>query len=384
MKNLTILLFIVSFTGIMCSEDSPTEPEITGTVKGYVYETGTTTPISGVEVSIGSTSDTTSSNGYYELTSIPVSSQTLAASAFSYGNYSQTITVQEGLNEYNIELAALFQPIIDMVSIPGGTFQMGDLNGVGNPDERPVHTVMLDAFSMSTYEITNTQYCAFLNNVGRHTDGEQTWLDIYSHYSECQIIQITENNEVYTPVPGEENAGIVNGVYTPESGKENYPVVEVNWYGAKAFCDWLTTKTGDTYRLPTEAEWEYACRAGSTTEWCFGDDESQLTNYAWYKEHSGKTVHPVGQKLPNSWGLYDMHGNVAEWCDDLYGESYYHECYNSGTVTNPVGPSPRFGHSRVIRGGGYDSFSSYVRSADRHYYSPDGIVNLTFRCVRTY
>ena len=123
------------------------------------------------------------------------------------------------------------------------------------------------------------------------------------------------------------------------------------------------------YRLPTETEWEYACRAGTTTAYSFGDDASELGEYAWYKENAGdagqKYAHTVGQKKPNPWGLYDMHGNVWEWCEDLSGD------YPSGSVTDPTGPASgdvRVDHNdvRVLRGGSFSGRTSNVRSADRN------------------
>lgn len=99
---------------------------------------------------------------------------------------------------------------------------------------------------------------------------------------------------------------------------DDLPVTNVSWYEAKEFCRRLSEKTGDVYRLPTEAEWEYACRAGSQRQWCFGNDEKKLEEYAWYYKNSDNTIHPVAQKKPNTWGLYDMHGNVWEWCEDEY------------------------------------------------------------------
>ena len=128
---------------------------------------------------------------------------------------------------------------------------------------------------------------------------------------------------------------------------DDHPVVCVNWNGAKAFCDWLSKKEGKEYRLPTEAEWEYACRAGTQTKWNFGDDESQLDESmrGMSTELRDKALIPVGQKRPNAWGLYDTHGNAWEWCADWYAWDYY----VSSPPDDPKGPSS--GTSRVLRGG---------------------------------
>ena len=123
---------------------------------------------------------------------------------------------------------------------------------------------------------------------------------------------------------------------------------------------WQCDFDADGYRLPTEAEWEYACRAGSTGKYCFGDDETELPEYAWFKPHSQGKPHPVGQKQPNPWGLYDMHGNVWQWCNDWYGETYYAE----SPTDNPRGPAS--GKMRVLRGGAWDSNADKCRSAYRH------------------
>ena len=128
--------------------------------------------------------------------------------------------------------------------------------------------------------------------------------------------------------------------------------------------------------IPTEAEWEYACRAGSTTRYCFGDDEKMLKDYAWYHKNSGGKTQPVKQKKPNAWGLYDMHGNVWEWCEDWYDD------YPIEPVTDPTGPAS--GAGRVVRGGSWGSDPRGLRSANRGYYSP-GLRggDLGFRLLRT-
>ena len=166
------------------------------------------------------------------------------------------------------------------------------------------------------------------------------------------------------------------------------PVDMVSWNDATEFCKKLSEKTRQAVRLPTEAEWEYACRGGSKTAFCFGDAEEGLGDYAWYSANSGETTHPVGQKKPNAWGLYDMHGNVWEWCSDWFGEEYA-----AGQAADPAGPAtgtlhgtsggvvglviaeppgPEKGSLRVLRGGGWFSlFPQYYRSAYRYGNLPD-------------
>ncbi len=153
----------------------------------------------------------------------------------------------------------------------------------------------------------------------------------------------------------------VMGINPSRFNVENYPVERVSWDVAVAFCEKLSAlpeevAAGRVYRLPTEEEWEYACRAGSTTEYSFGDDEKNLGRYAWFNGNSRSTTQAVGKKLPNDWGLYDMHGNVWEWCSDRAGD------YPKGAVTDPVGPST--GSVRVVRGGSWNNDAADCRTAD--------------------
>jgi len=136
------------------------------------------------------------------------------------------------------------------------------------------------------------------------------------------------------------------------------PVDSVSWDDAAAFCARLSEMDGATYRLPTEAEWEYACRAGSTTVYCFGDDPEPLVDYAWYSRNSGSRPHEVGSKLPNAWGLYDMHGNVWEWCQDWYVDGY-----RSRAPVDPTGPASST--YRAVRGGSWFDYPTPLRSAGR-------------------
>ena len=161
----------------------------------------------------------------------------------------------------------------------------------------------------------------------------------------------------------------------------NYPAVYVSWNDAVAYCKKLSEKEGKTYRLPTEAEWEYACRAGTETRWSFGDDEKELGDYAWYRENAWdideRYSHQVGLKNPNAFGLYDMHGNVHEWCYDYHGKDYYKE----SPEKDPPGPAS--GSFHVLRGGSWFLNSHVSRSAFREWFGADGSdYGLGFRLVR--
>jgi len=181
------------------------------------------------------------------------------------------------------------------------------------------------------------------------------------------------------PVTQEEYERVMGENPSHFQGDPQRPVEQVSWDDAVEFCRRLSEKEGKTYRLPTEAEWEYACRAGSTTKWCFGDSESQLGEYAWYTVNSRSTTHPVGKKEPNDWGVYDMHGNVWEWCADWYAQDYY----GGSPTDDPKGPSS--GALRVLRGGSWGGVPGYSRSANRFRGSPpaDRYFLLGFRLART-
>jgi formylglycine-generating enzyme required for sulfatase activity len=145
----------------------------------------------------------------------------------------------------------------------------------------------------------------------------------------------------------------------------NHPVDSVRWKAARKFCTKLAAKTGKPTRLPTEAEWEYACRAGATTDYYFGNDPNALGDYAWYEANSDDTTHPVGRKKHNAWGLYDMCGNVWQWCNDFYAPIDY----AAGQVTDPTGPAEgthlAYGDSHVLRGGAWHTEAGYSRSGSR-------------------
>jgi formylglycine-generating enzyme required for sulfatase activity len=212
------------------------------------------------------------------------------------------------------------QSAIDMVNIPGGVFEMG--SATGRDDEKPVHSVRIGAFSLSRMAVTVGQFRAFVDASGYRTEAER---------SRGCVVFTGRGWETRRGVDWR-NPGFSQG--------DDHPVICVSWDDAQAFMRWLTARTGQRYRLPTEAEWEYAARGGQSG-YCDGD----LDSVGWYEGNSSGSAHPVGRKRPNAYGLYDMIGNVWEWCSDWYGG------YPSSPQTNPTGPTS--GSSRVNRGGAW-------------------------------
>ena len=234
--------------------------------------------------------------------------------------------------------------LLEMRTIPAGTFQMGDA------EDGPIHEVRISSFECAKYPVTR---------------------------------------QLYRTVMGEDP-----GWPKKEPPAELRPVNNVTWFDAVRFCNalsererlpvcyrflddeivqWDRTATG--YRLLTEAEWEYACRAGSQTSYCYGDNADELERYAWYKKNANGEPQPVAQKWPNAWGLYDMHGNVWEWCWDWYGK------YPDKPQTDPAGPDK--GSDHVLRGGAFNNPAENLRSAIRSWIIPvDRSRNYGFRCAR--
>jgi formylglycine-generating enzyme required for sulfatase activity len=236
----------------------------------------------------------------------------------------------------------------EMVLIPAGSFAMGSAHG--RDDEKPVHQVRVDAFLMDCRPVTQEQY-------------ERTEVPNPSHFK-----------------------------------GPTRPVEMVSWAQAAAYCNARSRAEGlepcydeDTgacrfeasgYRLPTEAEWEYACRAGTEGDYFFGNDGRMLGHYSWFASNANQQTHPVGQKKPNPWGLYDMIGNVAQWCNDIYAKDYYAHT----TTANPCGPT--MGDKYVLRGGAWNASAPELRSAARVGETP-GFQDacfardaIGFRCVR--
>ncbi len=227
---------------------------------------------------------------------------------------------------------------IDMVAIKGGSFQMGSM---AQADEQPLHQVSISSFWMAKHETTWNLYRLFME---RNVDNQQP--------------ESVEGDEVKIKVDA------VSGATTPYvdmsfgMGTDGYPAIGMTQLAASKFCEWLSAMTGHFYRLPTEAEWEYAARAGTTTDYSFGDI-AQINEYAWHQGNSEEAYHPVGEKQPNPRGLFDMHGNIAEWTLDAYAP-----VYNVADAENPwIVPTKTY--PRVARGGSWTDEPSALRSSAR-------------------
>jgi formylglycine-generating enzyme required for sulfatase activity len=270
-----------------------------------------------------------------------------------------------------------------LVLIPPGEFDMGSTEAEAEKlleqakatnqpswyierlsSEAPKHRVRITKpFWLGAHEVTRGQFRRFVDDRGYQTEAERD---------------------------GKGGFGLIDGqwkqdprfVWNRDLGFEqadDHPVVNVTWNDVTAFCAWVSEKEGEKSQLPTEAQWEYACRAGTTTTWYSGDDEGALKEHGWFSFNSDKKTHPVGQKSPNAWGLYDMHGNVWEWCQDWWAVDYY----ATSPLDDPPGASG--GSHRVARGGGWWGDASGCRASCRGGWRGPGIrfVYLGFRLAST-
>ena len=251
---------------------------------------------------------------------------------------------------------------LNLIAIPGGEFSMGspDSETDRKSDEGPQHQLKIEPFWMGKLEITWNLYRPFMENgKARNKDGTLN-RDSNLTTTEPPSIQANEtlNDTITQPTPPYVPMHFQMG----DGYSKEFPAVGMTQHAANKFCEWLSEQTGHFYRLPTEAEWEYACRAGTTTTWSFGDDASDLGNYAWYAENSEFQYQKVGTKKPNPWGLYDMHGNVAEHVLDQYLAGSYAK-FKDGE-TNPWVPAANR-YPTVVRGGHWDADSAALRSTAR-------------------
>lgn len=306
-----------------------------------------------------------------------------------------------------------------MVWIAGGDFMMGtDTDPEARPDEKPAHKVHVDGFYMDEYEVTNAEFAAFVKATGYITTAEKPidWEELKKQLPEGTSRPpdsiLAAGSLVFEPPPQTvslNDAGVwwswirgadwkhPLGPGSSVAGKENYPVVQVSWDDAAAYCKWSGK------RLPTEAEWEFAARGGrNDAKYPWGNDTSYAKHANTWNGHfpdkntladGYELMAPVKSYAPNGYGLYDMAGNVWEWCNDWYRSDYYDECKKKGITINPQGPDSSLDPEeltvpkRVNRGGSFlcnDSYCSSYRITARMKTSPDtGLEHCGFRCVMT-
>jgi len=239
---------------------------------------------------------------------------------------------------------------LDMVAVPGGTFTMGSPQDEAgrNENEGPTREVSVEPFWMGKYEITWNQYDLFAGEVMSRLEEELA----ARTDSDIQI----DADALSTPTPPYVDM-------TFGMGRDGYPAISMTHYAAVMYAKWLTAKTGDFYRLPTEAEWEYACRAGSETAYHFGDSADDIDQYVWYRENSDRSYNRVGTKEPNAFGLHDMSGNLAEWTMDQFYDDYF-EKLDEVPADNPWF-RPTELYPRSVRGGSWMDDAEDQRCAKR-------------------
>jgi formylglycine-generating enzyme required for sulfatase activity len=237
----------------------------------------------------------------------------------------------------------------DMVPIPAGEFLMGSpmTEAHRKLDEGPQHKVAIEPFWMGRCEVTWDEYELFMypdsESMGgmiARTNADKVMADAVTHPSKPYV---------------EMSFGM---------GKHGFPAISMTQHGANKYCEWLSARTGHFYRLPTEAEWEYASRAGSTNAYFFGDDPAQLKDYAWYEQNSDFKYQKVGKKKPNPWGLYDIYGNAAEWVLDQYDPDYYRANATVSPLIEPWNKATK-PYPHTVRGGSWDDEAAACRSAAR-------------------
>lgn len=236
-----------------------------------------------------------------------------------------------------------------MVYVKGGTFWMGSNHG--DFDSKPVHRVILDDFYIDKHEVTTEEFCKFLNEKGNQEEGGSRWVDI---------------DDIDCPVT------VNRGRFKVKPGKAKHPMIEVTWYAARAYAKWKGK------RLPTEAEWEYAAKGGQKARETEYSGSNNPTEVAWYDANANGRTHEVGELNPNELGIYDMSGNVWEWCRDWYQADYYEKA----PLRNPKGPQDQLNY-KLLRGGAWVSIDEQVTTTMRDYAYPYNAYYLNgFRCVK--
>ncbi len=355
-KKAIIMLFTVLLTTISCSKDddpvdntslptlatleitetAPTSAKSGGditdtgganiTAKGVCWSTAVNPTIADNKTDQGTGSGvfTSSLSGLVANTTYYVRAYATNSKGMGYGDELSFIARREFTGE--------------TISIKGGSFQMGSNDGQNN--EQPIHSITLSDFSMSKYEITNAQYATFMNAVGASSNGS---------VSGTEYLDMDDNDI---------QINYTNGQFVVHSGKENHPVIEVSWFGAKAYAEYYGG------RLPTEAEWEYAAKGGAGSNGYTYSGSNTLSDVAWYDGNSGGSTHNVGTKNANELDIYDMSGNAREWVNDWYNNDYY----SNSPSSNPQGFST--GTGRVNRGGSFNVAVFSSRVANRSSINP--------------
>ena len=374
------IMLIVAVGMVSCSKDSkgPTGPgdSTTYTVTGRILESSV--GLAGVSINIKGTnvdkSTITDSSGTYTFTDLPGNTYEIAPSLddYTFEPESRIVTIIEDtvIDDFTATKTGggvggrdSHDPPDDLtfVTIPGGTFQMGDVEDGGYEREKPVHTVTVSGFEMDIHEVTNAQYASYLTEAlasGDITATSSSVTGASGEWSGQKYIDL-DDSDCQISYSG--------GTFTVDSDMENRPVVEVTWYGSKSFAVYYGLD------LPTEAEWEYSCRGGQ--QLMYGTDDGTLdSTKANYYINALHTT-DVGSYPYNPFGLYDMSGNVWEWCHDWYGN------YTSDSATNPSGVHS--GSYRVIRGGYWYGIASSCRASFRNGTDPaSSDYSVGFRVVR--
>jgi len=279
------------------------------------------------------------------LLAVAMATDTTASQDRPPKKYTETITTKDGENIS-----------FDMVLIPKGSFLMGSpADEAGRQDdEGPQHEVRLEHFYLCTKETTIELFLAYYQET---VSAKRDFFEVQESIKDTEQEGKDDVDAITgpTPVYGDMTMGY----------EETHPAMGMTWHNAMTFCRWLSKKTGKEYRLPTEAEWEYACRAGTTNIFGVGNDPGRLKDFAWYEANADSETNPVGKKKPNAWGLYDMSGNAREWVYDFYSPTAYKEAAKKNPAVNPKGP--KAGKVHVARGGDYSGSVEALRCAARSF-----------------
>ncbi len=248
----------------------------------------------------------------------------------------------------------------EMVPIPGGMFEQGSMQVDALQDETPIVKVEVAPFWMGKCEVTWSEYKQFMQ-----------LCSVFEEFEDRKIRKVNKDNQI-DAVTGPSK--LYDPSFTFQSGEDpKKPAVSMSQFAAKQYTKWLSLLTGEFYRLPTESEWEYACRAGSESAYYFGDDSAKLGEYAWYDDNADFETHLVGKKLPNAWGLHDILGNASEWVIDEYEEDWYGKLQGRLFTAEETIRWPTQLYPRVLRGGSINSTAADCRSAVRRASNDDDL-----------